>query len=150
MAEGQARMDKQLSLFGVKSLNPVAELKREMALAARRCGMTRPQIVDRMNVLIGIERLRTRGKDGLVTEAMLDKWLAADSLDSVTPIKLMPIFCRVTGSLTPLATLARPLGAEVIGPEDIILLEMARAQVAKKKAARKERRKMEQYEELVK
>lgn len=149
MAGGHNRADRQLSLFGTRSLNPVPELKREMAMAAKSCGLSRPQIVDQMNILIGIERLRTKGKDGLVTLAMLDKWIAAEATDSVIPLKLLPTFMRVTQSLGPLQAQATPVEATVIGTPDRLLLEMARAREIKKKATRKERRLAEQYEDLV-
>lgn len=148
MAGNHNRINRQLALFGSRSLNPVGELKRELALAAKSSGLSRPQIVDQINTLIGIERLRTKGKDGLVTLAMLDKWLAAEATESVIPLKLLPTFCRVTDSLGPLQALAAPLEAAVIGPAERILLEMAQAQETRKQAARKERRLAEQYEEL--
>jgi hypothetical protein len=40
----------------------VPELKRKMVTAAKNSGLPRLQIVDQMNTLIGIERLRTKGR----------------------------------------------------------------------------------------
>lgn len=150
MAGTQDRSDRQLPLFGSKSLNPIIDLKREMALAARNCHLSRLELVDRMNALIEIERLRTKGKDGKVTGAMMDKWLAVESTDSVISLKLLPIFCRATGSLGPLRALAAPVGAAVIDQADQVLLKMARARVIRKDAARSERILEEQYKELTK
>jgi hypothetical protein len=141
-------MGRQLSLFGGKSLNPVGEVKRAMALAARECGLSRAVLVDEMNDLVRLEGLRTKGKDGLVTEAMLDKWLAPEARDYVIPLRFLPVFCRVAGSLAPLAALAAGLGAAVIGEADQVLLALARAQQEEKAAARRRRRLAEEYEEF--
>jgi hypothetical protein len=121
-----------------------------MSLAAKGSGLSRAQVADRLNAVIGIEGLRTRGKDCQVTQAILDKWLAPEALDQVIPVKLLPAYCRVTGSLEPLRVLVRMVGGEVIDEGEQILLEMARCQMAKKRAARRERLLAEQYEERVK
>ena len=141
---------RQPSLFGERSLNPVAEMKRAMNLAAKECGLSRPELVDRLNGLIALEGLRTKGKGGLVTEAVLAKWLAPEDVSQVIPVKLLAAFCRAAGSLGPLAALAAPVDAWVIGKPDQVLLEMARAQVAEQDAARRKRRLAEQYKEIKK
>jgi len=127
MAGVRTGLDRQMALFGIKALNPVGDLKREMGLAAKKSGLSRQEICDRMNILIQVEGLRTKGKDGLVTLAMLDKWLAPEALESIIPLKLLPVFCRVVGSLAPLQALAGPVGGMVIGGLEVVLLEMARA-----------------------
>jgi hypothetical protein len=65
----------------------------------------------------------------------------------VPPLKLLPAFCKAVDSLEPLKALSWPLGAEVIDETDQLLLEMARAQVAKLEAAKRERRLAEKYKE---
>ncbi len=140
-------MERQRSLFGAKSLNPVADLKLAMNRAARECGLSRAQLAERLNGLIAMSGLRTKGRDGLVTEAMLDKWLSQDP-DGVIPLKLLPAFCAAADSLAPLQALAGPVGGLVIGPAEQLLLEMARAQMTEKEAARKRRRLEEQYREV--
>lgn len=45
---------RQPSLFGERSLNPVAETKRAMNLAAKECGLSRPELVERLNGLIAL------------------------------------------------------------------------------------------------
>jgi hypothetical protein len=143
-------MDEEDLEVGRQSLNPVSELKAALNRAARGSGLSRAQVVDKLNVLIQMENLRTRGKDGLVTEAMLDKWLAPGALDEMPPVKLLPIVCAALESLEPLAALARPLGAAVIGEGEQLLLEMARAQLEEKRAAKRRRRLAEQVEEIIK
>jgi len=142
-------MERQLPLCGRKSLNPVVDLKKEMSQAAKRCNLSRAEIVDRMNEHISVEKIRTRGKDGQVTEDMLNKWLAPEAPD-VIATKLLCIFCKVTNSIGPLQALALPLHAAVIGPAEIVLLEMARAQVTEREASSRKRRLAEQYREMTK
>ena len=144
-SEKVARADRQLPLFGGESLNPVAALKRAMNLAVRESGLSRAQVADRLNEVLALEGLRTRGRDGVVSLALLEKWLAPADMAAVMPAKFLPAFCRVTGSLAPLMALARPLGAAVIGPEDQVLLEMARALMAEREAARRRRRLEEEW-----
>jgi len=139
-------LEKQLPLFGGKSLNPVPDLKREMALAAKASGLSRQQIVDQMNVLIEVERLRTRGKDGLVTLDMLNKYLAPEA-DIVIPTQLIKIFGTVTANPGPAQTLA-PEGYRLFGPAEIIKLEFAENLLAGRKAQRRCRRLAEQLEEM--
>lgn len=141
------KMERQRSLWGRKSLNPVAELKLAMNLAAKGCGLSRGQLAERLNGLIALNGLRTKGRDGQVTEAMLDKWLAPEP-GTVIPLKLVAAFCAAAESLAPLQALAGPVGGQVIGPEEQVLLEMARAQVQEKEAGRKKRRLEEQWKDL--
>jgi hypothetical protein len=125
------------------------EIKRAMRIAAKNCALSREQIVDAMNEIISLEGLRTRGRDGKLTKAILDKWLAPEAED-VIPLKLLAAFCRITNSLSPLQTLAAPLGAKVIGQAEQLLLEFGRAQVNEREARRRKRRLSEEYEELKK
>ncbi len=141
-------MEKQQSLFGAMSLNPVGELKRAMSLAVRKSGLTRAQIAERMTVLLAVEGLRTRGKNGVVNETMVDKWLAPEALESYPNLTFLVVFCKAAGSLSPLQALAGPLGGRVIGPQEIVVLEFGLAQVEGKKIQRKSRRLAEQIEEM--
>jgi|GEM_PF-620813 len=137
--------ERQLPLFGGESLNPVPALKRALNLAVRESGLSRAQVADRLNEVLALEGLRTRGREGAVSLALLEKWLAPADTAAVMPAKFLPAFCRVTGSLLPLMALARPLGAAVIGPEDQVLLEIARTMMAERQAARRRRRLEEEW-----
>jgi hypothetical protein len=144
-AENGPGPERQLPLFGGESLNPVPALKLSLNLAVRESGLSRAQVADRLNEVLGREGLRTRGRDGVVSLALLEKWLAPADTAAVMPAKFLPAFCRVTGSLAPLMALARPLGAAVIGPEDQVLLELARALMAERAASRRRRRLEEEW-----
>lgn len=148
MADQRAGRDKQMELFGEKSLNPTAELKRAMSLALKESGLTREEAAERLNAIILLERLRTRGKDGRVTLDILNKWLAPEATDQVIPVKLLPAFCRAVGSLKPLQALAAPLGGLVIGAGEQALLHMAQAVVAEKDARRRRLLYEEKYREM--
>jgi len=143
---GESGMEQKRLPYGEKSLNPVPELKRAMSLALKESGLSRAELAERMNVLIVIERLRTRGKDGLVTEDMVNKWLAPEDQMAI-PLKLVKIFGTVMGSPAPAQTLL-PEGCRAIGPAEILLLEYAQAQRAEVKARRRKVRLGEQIEEL--
>ncbi len=89
-----------------------------------------------MNALATVEGMTCGGKSQKVTEPLLDKWCAAGSTGYVIPLRYIPLFCRVVGSVLPLMALAAPIGAEVITGEDIKLLAWARLEVARRKAER--------------
>ena len=117
MPANNNRDDGKLSFFGHRSLNSLAVLKGELALALKESGQTIEEMVDRLNSRISLEKLHTKGKGGLVSEATVDKWPEPDSLDHVPPLKLMPAICRTLGSLRPLAPWSSRW-KEVIVPTD--------------------------------
>jgi hypothetical protein len=139
----------QLSLYERKSLNPVPDLKRALAVAVKESGLSRADFVELLNNEIRMERLRTRGKDGLVTEDMLNKWLAREDMDSAPPTKLLKIIGTVAKSAA-LAQALLPEGCRAIGPDEVFKLEWAEAMLAGRKAQRKARRLAEQIEDLKK
>lgn len=129
-----------------KSLNPTSDLKLAMNRAIEASGLTRAQVADRMNEKIVVERLRTRVKDGLITEDMVNKWLAPGAPE-IIPTKLLKIFGTVTKSGGPAQTLA-PEGYRVIGPAEIIKLKFAENILAGRKAQRQCRILAEQLKEM--
>ena len=102
--------------------------------------MSREQVVDEMNRLAAAEGLTTNGRSQKVTLALLDKWLAPGTVQHVIPLKLLPIFCAVTGSVAPLQALAALLGARVISQEEAKLLEWARLEIERRKLSRRARK----------
>jgi len=122
-----------------RSLNPVPGLKRAMNLAARECGLSREEIVDRMNEQLYLDGLRTKGKDGQVTVAMLNKWLAPEARGHVISTQLLPYFCAAVSSLEPHQAMVEVNDGEVIGPIDQARLRKVRADEKKEDAARESR-----------
>lgn len=116
---------KQPTLFETPPLVPIARLKSAMKVALEESSMSRSEVVDDINRMAQAEGLTTNGRKQAVTEALLDKWVAPSANNDI-PIKYLPIFCYVTGSLAPLAALAAPLKATVISEDEAGLLLKAK------------------------
>jgi len=125
--------DRQLNLFSRTSLNPIPELKRFMRLGLKLSGLSRPEVVDRMNELIEAE-----GMSRVVTLDMLNSWLKNEDHRHI-PIELLTIFCRAIGSILPFQAFLIPLEAAIVKDKDLAALELGQAIVAKRKAGQKER-----------
>jgi len=55
------------------------------------------------------------GNSERLTLDSLDKWLAADDLTRLMPLKALPIFCAATGQYSACSMMIQPLGLRVIG-----------------------------------
>ena len=130
----------QRSLWDRPSLDPTARLKAAMKEALRNTSLSREQVVDEMNRLAAAEGLTTNGRSQKVTPALLDKWLAPGATQHIIPLKLLPIFCAVVGSVEPLCVLAAPLGARVISEEEAKLLEWARLELERRRLSKRARK----------
>lgn len=115
----------QLDLF--TSLNTLRDLKEAMNRAAAGCGRSRAQLVDRLNGLAERYGVRLMAGNGeKLTVDTLEKWLNPNDDERVIPLKAVSVFCAAVDSLEPLRALVAPLGGEVVGREDRLLLEWAR------------------------
>jgi hypothetical protein len=130
---------RQLGLFGRPSLNILPRLKAAMREALRTSGLSRDQVADLMTEICRTEGIRLPGNSKAISRALLDKWVA-DGANHVIPITLLPVFCTATASSLPLGVLARALELEVIGPESQRLLQWARAEVERRRAAKEARK----------
>lgn len=118
----------QRSLFELPTFNVALELKEAMNAAAKRCGLSRQEITDRMNELAGrygVCLVKGNGR-GLTVES-LEKWLNPVDTSRQIPTRALPIFCAVVNDVTALEILAKPLQAQVIGTKDQQLLRWAKA-----------------------
>lgn len=116
----------QLDLFG-PALDTTRAVKASMFRAARASGMSREQIVDRMNEVAGRHGIRlNQGNAQRLTVETLEKWLAVND-DRRIPYHALPVFCRVVGSAEPIAAMLAPLGGLAVMGEEVTLLEWARA-----------------------
>lgn len=118
----------QLRLWDLPSLDPTDRLKTAMREALKVCPLSRDRIVSDMNQLVSSEGMACGGRAQKISVPQLEKWVAPGASAHVIPLKLLPAFCRVVGSLAPLQALAAPICAEVVGPEDAKLLKWARAE----------------------
>ena len=110
------------------SLNVVHELKNAMNRAIKRCPLSRIQIAERMNELMGEEGM----ENGEVTADLINSW-TKDDPKRIIPTKLIPFFCRATQSILPLVALAQPMAAMVIEGKDIEVLELGFAEMERLK-----------------
>ncbi len=133
----------QRSLFNTPTFNIAVDLKVVMNGSAKKCGMSRDEIVDDMNALADRYGVRlVKGNGRYLTIGTLEKWLNPADLTRQIPAKAIPIFNAVVGSGTTLEILCKPTGHKMIGPEDQRLLEWARA-YQNARVARKTMRKLE-------
>ena len=129
----------QLDLFS-KSLNPTYEIKRLIRLGIAGSRFSRDEIADRM-----IE-IAVREGVGKVTKAMIDSWTKDSDPGRLPSLPHLIILCEVLGTAAPVAAMIRPLGCEVIGPEDAALLKWARAERDKRRAVKAARLALEVLE----
>lgn len=126
----------QLRLWDSPSFDPTDRLKTAMREALKACPLSRERIVSDMNQLANAEGMICGGRAQKITVPQLEKWVAAGASGHVISLKLLPVFCRVVGSIAPIQAIAAPMGAEVVGPEDAKLLRWARAESERRKIVR--------------
>ena len=120
----------------------VHDVKTALASAVRGSNESREQVLDRVNSLARRYGFKLSGSAGL-SKDMLDKWLNVEDDSRVPGLKGLVLLMEALCTTEPLDALARSVGAKVISGEDIILLELAKAQQESKKL-RKKMRKLEE------
>jgi len=132
------RHQQQLSLFDRPTLNVGRAVKDALNRAARESGLSREQLVDRMNELAERHGVHlTRGNGRRLTLEVFEKWLNPADLTRQMPLKALPVFCAAAGDRSALEALAAPLGLRVIGSNEQRRLEWADAKLAVKAANRR-------------
>lgn len=132
----------QLELFKKQSLNCTYELKRQIRLVLSETHLSRDQVVDLMNDLASRENLPGRK----ISKPTLDSWCKDSEPSRIPSPDELLVFCAVMKRISPLNALANPLGCEVIDIEDVKILKWAKAEIARKKAAKRARIAMEELE----
>lgn len=127
-------------LWDQPSTDPTNRLKAAMREALSACPLSRMKVVADMNAIASVEGMTCGGRGQKVTEDLLDKWCAPGSTAYVIPVRFIPLFCRVVGSLLPLRALTAPVGANVINGDDAKLLEWARLEIARRRLGKDARR----------
>lgn len=128
-------MAKQLSLFNQPSLNVNRTLKEQMARSAKESGLTREEILERMNRLADRNGIRLiKGNGPALTMSSLDKWLNPEDQEHIPAVNSLVVFCAAIEDMEPMRVLTAPLGMELINENDIKLLLWAREYQAAKKA----------------
>ena len=124
----------QLDLFKNTLLNPTYTVKRQIRIALANSRLSRDEVADRMNEMARVEGMRKS-----ISKAVLDNWTKDSDPDRLPSLPWMTIFCKVLETVAPLEAMAQPLGAAILGPEDLNVLKWARAELARKKAAKRAR-----------
>ncbi len=123
---------KQMDLFSEsRSLDATHEIKRQIRLALAASHLSREQIVDKYNDLAALEGTSR------VSKSTLDSWTKDSDPGRMPSLLNMNYLSEVLDTLAPYIAAIRPLGAKVIGPDDIRLLKWAKAEQAKRSAAKK-------------
>jgi len=100
----------------------VSDIKGEIGQAIKNCDLSRQQIADRMNEIIGSD------PDGPVTVAQIDSWTKKD--DTRTSFfKYLPIFCLVTKRLGPIQAYLSSLGLKVISGKSINIYDLGESEL---------------------
>ena len=124
----------QLDLFSTPSLNPTYEIKHQIRLVMDNMEYSRDELADEMI------RCAVRQAVPLkVTRATLDGWCKDSDPARLPSLPGLVIFCKVMGTVEPIKPLLAPLGCAVLSPEEVGILEWGKAEMEKKKAARKAR-----------
>ena len=124
----------QLNLFDRTELDITYKCKRAMRLMIAGSRFSRTEIADMMTEVCADEGVKER-----VAKTTIDNWTKDSARDRMPQVQLMTIFCSVLNGVGPIEEMLRPLGHQVIGPEDRRILAWAKADLAKKAATRKAR-----------
>jgi hypothetical protein len=139
----------QLELFNDICFDVSHALKLAMKAAIRESKFSREQIVDRINSLAEIAGVRaTGGRSRAVTIAVLEKWLAPDSVEYQIPIRFLPLLCRAVESNLPLIIFSTAFsGVKIISDEDSKILDWAQAALELTRAKRRAKKLFEKIGE---
>ena len=143
LAEGEfgaPRAPRQGLLWDTPSIDPINRLKAAMREALRNCPLSRTKVVTDMNELASIEGMTCNGNAQKISEALLDKWVAAGANAFIIPLRYLPLFCKVTGNTASLQAVCAPLGLQIIGDEDRKILEWARAELRRRHLTKEAKR----------
>ena len=137
---------RQLSLFD----DPSQELtmlmvrtKSAMNQCAAQCGLSRDQIVDRMNNIAAKSGVTlTRGNAKSVKVTTLEKWLNPTNTDHLPSLIAVNVFCLTVNNIAPLSAMLSLHGCGVMTPEDKKLRDYAEA-IIEERDARKRKKQLE-------
>lgn len=134
---------RQEQLFG--SFNCVAAglmpaLKSTMRTCLDDTGLSREQVLDRMNKIAQAAGVRlTAGNSKSLGMATFEKWLNPADRDHLPGILALNVFCRAVDNVAPLSVQIQLHGYEVMGPDDRFARDYGRACLAERDARRKKR-----------
>jgi len=120
-------MSKQLNLFNQISFNINRSLSDQMAQSVKQSGLSRDEVLDRMNDLAdryGVRLLKGNGQS--LTMATFEKWLNPNAKEYIPSPNALVVFCGAVEDLEPMRVLLSPLGGLIIEEQDVKLLQWAK------------------------
>ncbi|WP_425058401.1 hypothetical protein SCACP_30510 [Sporomusa carbonis] len=134
--------EKQLSIFDIieevearkdqgpmpGSLNLQQRIKEALSQALKNAPCKRWEVAGRMSEYTGVE----------ITESMLNAWTAESKESHRFPMEYGPAFCWATGDYTIAELFSKACGGSFIKSEEVILLELARIEEAKRQLLEQE------------
>lgn len=122
-------------------LVPVLKASMQRALAAATPSLSRAQLVDRMNDIARQQGIKiTAGRSRVLTESIVEKWLAPNDMDDVPPLAALEIFMLAVGSFEPLKVWAEFNGCMLVSPDEIPVLMYGKEKLEAKERARRLKR----------
>ncbi len=113
----------------------------QRTLAAAAPSLSRAQLVDRMNEIARLQGIKiTSGRSKVLTEPILEKWLAPNDTDDVPPIAALAVFMAAVGSFEPLKVWAELCGCKLVSPDEIPVLLYGKEKLEAKERARRIKR----------
>lgn len=101
----------------------------------------RKLLVDRLNAVASSANVRlTAGNSKFINKDTLDKWLSPSDRDHTPSILAVVAFCMATKDVTTMRAILRPLGLDVMTPEDRRFRDYGRTCIESKAKAKVKRR----------
>ena len=119
----------------------LAAVRAAMNTAAGASEEGRKLLVDSLNAVAGNANVRlTAGNTKSISKDTLDKWLSPSDRDHPPSILAVLAFCMATKDQGAFRAMLRPLGLDVMTPEDRRLRDYGRACIESKAKAKTKRR----------
>jgi len=135
---------RQLTLFEDDSnalAGVLAAVRAAMNAAAGASEEGRKLLVDRLNTVANFASVRlTAGNGKSISKDTLDKWLSPSDRDHTPSILAVVAFCIATKDAGAMRAMLRPLGLDVMTPEDRRLRDYGRACIESKSKAKAKKR----------
>lgn len=117
---------RQLSLFENQVPDTEPLIKAAMNRVAKRCGLSRDQIVDKMNEIAAMGGYRLNRNARTLSLDTLEKWLNPGERDYVPGHNALHAFVSATGDPEPLQVAAGIHGMSLVGDDDLKILQAAK------------------------
>ena len=134
------RQESLFDSFGSLAAGLIPGLKATMRACVEESGMSRPQVLDKMNDLASSAGVKLcSGNSRELKIATFEKWLNPSDHDHIPGILALNVFCRAVGSLAPLSAQIRLHGYDVMGSKDLLHRDYGRACLDEREARKRKR-----------